>query len=352
VALVVLVATLACAVSEPPSGGPEDRAPPAVASTQPAPDSTGVDPSSAIAITFTEDMARARVERLVTVQPSITIDRVEWQDRTLIIRPSGGLARDTTYVVRVKPGYRDRHGVTATGTREFAFATGASLDTASIAGTVRFRREPVPKGVVRCFRVPGPEALDPTASRPDREAHTRPDGGYRLRYLPGNDARFVVMAFVDANGNGSFERASESFLVRADTVVLTPAVPVATNVNMDIVDPKEPGVVRGNVVNETGIENVPVSVALFEGADTTRARHFGVCDDVGSFELGNVLRGSYLLRAFLDLRADSVCGDYPCPDATQALCLEPCVALADTVRVEPGQTVQVGTLVLRRRQGP
>jgi len=103
---------IACAISEPPSGGPEDKSPPAVASTTPAADSTGVDPGSPIAITFGEDMSRARVERLVSVNPPIVIERVRWDDRTLIIEPRGGLQRDTTYVVRVKGGYRDSHGVT------------------------------------------------------------------------------------------------------------------------------------------------------------------------------------------------------------------------------------------------
>jgi hypothetical protein len=345
----VVPAAIACAISEAPSGGPEDRAPPAVAATVPAADSTGVDPSSSIAITFSENMTRARVERLVTIQPPITFDSVEWQGSTLVIKPQGGLSRDTTYVVQLKPGYRDRHGVTGAASLEFAFATGASLDTASIAGQVLFKREPTGKAVVRCFRVPRDSAFVPEAARPDRETTTGRDGKYRLRYLPSNDARFVVMAFQDQNGNGAFDRPAEPFTVLADTVYLTPTVAQAADVRIDIIDPTEPGTVSGVVVNETGIDTVLVSVGLFALEDSTRAARLALCDSVGAYEMTQVPPGAYRVRAFLDLKADSTCGAYDC--GGEAPCVEPCAELADTLTLAPGATVKVEKkLILRRRE--
>jgi hypothetical protein len=44
-ALLMAAIALACAVQVPPSAGPEDTTPPHIASTVPAPDSSGVDPS-------------------------------------------------------------------------------------------------------------------------------------------------------------------------------------------------------------------------------------------------------------------------------------------------------------------
>lgn len=344
------VLAIACAVSEAPSGGPEDRAPPAVVATVPAADSTGVDPASPIAITFGEDMTRARVERLVTIQPPITFERVEWHGRTLVIEARGGLVRDTTYVVQLKPGYRDRHGVTATQAREFAFATGASLDTASIAGLVLFRREPSGKAIVRCFRVPRDSTFIAEAARPDRETATARDGSYRLRYLPSNDARFVVMAFVDQNGNGTFDRPGEPFTVLADTVLLAPMVPRVDDVRIVVIDPTEPATVNGVVVNETGIDSVLVSVGLFALDDSTRAARLALCDSVGAYAIVKVPPGAYRLRAFLDLRADSTCGEYDCSGAEP--CLEPCVTLADTLTLAPGASVKVEEkMILRRREG-
>ncbi len=345
-AAAMAVLALACAVQEPPSGGPDDKTPPSVAGTTPNADSTGVDPASKIAITFAEDMTRQRVERLVTVQPPIEFDKVSWDGRTMVIHPRGGLQRDTTYVVRLKPGYKDRHGVSGLSAREFAFATGASLDTARISGTVLFKREPTGKGVVRAFRVPRDSTFRPEAVRPDRETGTARDGTFRLRYLPSNDARFVVMAFVDQNGNGTFDKA-EPFTVLPDTITLTPRVTEFAGVQINVIDPSERGFVRGTVVNETGVDSVRALVALYAPRDTTRAEYLARCDSAGAFALVQVKPGAYRLWAFLDLAADSVRGEYACGAAK---CREPSVAAPDTVVVGPGATVDVGKLVLKRRE--
>jgi hypothetical protein len=342
------VFALACAVDEPPSGGPEDKAPPAVVSTTPSADSTGVDPGSPIAITFGEKMTRARMERLVTVQPSIEIERVRWEGNTLVIEPRGGLQRDTTYVVRLKPGYRDSHGVTNTAGREFAFATGdAPLDTASISGKVLFKREPAGKAMVRAFRVPREETFRAEAARPDREVATRRDGTFTLRYLPANDARFVVMAYIDQSGNAAFEKASEPFTVLPDTFVLTSGVTKIEGVQIGVIDPNEPGVVRGVVANETGIDSLLAMVSLTTTRDSTSVQYLVRCDTTGAFEFARVKPGGYRLWAFLDVRADSVPGEFDCGD--KQTCREPWVTLPDSVAVGPGATVDVGKFVLRRR---
>lgn len=344
----VLVAALACAVQEPPSGGPEDKAPPAVLSTTPARDSTGVDPASSITITFSENMSRARLERLVTVQPPIEIERVRWDDRTLVIEPRGGLQRDTTYVVRLKPGYRDQRGVTGTAAREFAFATGASLDTARISGTVMFKRQPNGKSIVRAFRVPRDSTFRPEAARPDREVSTARDGTFTLKYLPANDARFVLMAFIDQNSNGTFEGATDPFAVLPDTIVLTPMVPDFGGVRITVIDPTEPGSVRGTVANETGIDSILATVALYTTRDSTHAQYLTRCDTTGAFDFASVKPGVYRLWTFLDLRADSLRAEYDCGGPSP--CLEPAATWPDSLVVAPAGKVDMGKIVLRRRE--
>lgn len=351
-ALLLAAFALACAVSVPPSGGPEDTTPPRVGATVPTGDSSGVAVTSPIAITFSDDMTRARVERNVAVSPPITIDRVRWDGRTLVIQPGEPLQGDTTYVVRVKPGYRDNHGVVAKSPFEFAFATGARLDTARVEGVVYFKREPTARAMVRAYRLPRPDDFDPLAARPDREAATAADGSYRLRWLPDNDARFLLLAFIDANGNGALDAPAEPSAVHADTVLLTAAVPVVRGVDFKIIDPNEPAVVSGTVENETGIDSLRVSVLLVAVADSTRAPLYGLCDEAGAFGFSRVAGGTYVLRAFLDIAADSTCASYPCPDSTATACLEPCVEAPDTLRVEPGATVKVPPLILPRKESP
>jgi hypothetical protein len=351
-AAAVVAAAAACAVQEPPSGGPEDRMPPAVQATVPVRDSTGVDPASEIAIAFSEDMTRARVERLVSVEPPIVVGSVRWSGRTLVIQAEGGLHRDTTYVVRLKPGYRDHHGVTGEAPYEFAFATGAVLDTARIEGAVFFKREPSANALVRAFRVPRDSAFAAEAARPDREASTAKDGRYALRNLPSNHARFVVMAFVDVNDNGTFDRATEPYTVVADTVALVPASPVVSGLQIAIIDPNEPGEVRGSVANETGIDTVRATVGLYAAEDSARAAYVVRCETDGSFVVKQVRPRDYVLRAFLDLRADSLCGSYPCRGDSARACTEPCTRHPGLLVVKPGAALDVPRLRLQRSEEP
>jgi hypothetical protein len=222
-----------------------------------------------------------------------------------------------------------------------------------VEGRVYFKREPSGRAVVRAFRLPREADFDPAAARPDREAATGEDGTYRLRYLPDNDARFVLFGFIDTNGNGTLDAPGEVALALPDTILLTRAVPVVTDVDFMLIDPNEPAVVAGKVSNETGIDSVLVSVRIEAIADTTRSPQYARCDSSGAYEFKRVLGGDYVVRAFLDLRADSTCGEYACPDSTATTpCIEPCVVTPDTLRVAPGSAVKVPPLVLRRKESP
>lgn len=346
------VALLACAVSVPPGGGPEDRAPPTVTSTVPRPDSTGIDPASEIRIGFSEPMQRQRVERLVVVNPPIEIERVRWEDNTLVIEPAGGLVRDTTYVVRVKPDYQDRHNVTATQWHEFAFATGAApLDTARIEGKITLKRAPVAKATVRCFRVGTGDTLDLERGHPDREATTNRDGNFVLHYLPSRGERFVVMAFADRDDNRILDADSEPAAVYADTVVMAPAVPIVKGIDLALLDPKEPATVTGTVTNESGIDTSRVMVAIYDTADSTRAAYRAVCDSTGAYEVSTVKPGSYILRAFVDVRTDSLPGTYPCPSNPKG-CPEPGARRPGTLQVKAADAITEPPLVIRRKEEP
>lgn len=347
-----VMAAVACAVSEPPSGGPEDKAPPTVSATVPRPDSTGVDPGSAIRIGFSEPMQRARIERMLVVNPPIEIARVSWDENTLVIQPAGGLVRDTTYVVRLKPDYQDRHGASAVQWHEFAFATGsAALDTARIEGKVTLDRAPAARAIVRCYRVSGRDTLDLKKDRPDREATAGRDGEFALRYLPSNGARFVVMAFQDENSNRIYDADSDPAAVLADTVIIVPALPVMAGMDMALLDPKEPGTVNGTVANESGADTARVMVAMYDAADSTHAAYRAVCDSTGAYEVASVKPGSYILRAFVDIKADSLPGVYPCPSNPKG-CPEPHARRPGVVRVTAAVEITEPRLVIRREEDP
>lgn len=343
--IVTAALVVACAVEAPPPGGPIDEIMPVVAGTAPVDDSAGVDPGSAIAITFSEDMTRAGVERLVSLSPPIEIGRVSWKDRTVYIQPLEPLHPDTTYVVKLRPGFRDNHKVASKGDHVWAFATSAAIDSGSISGTIHFRREPTQKGVVGGFVLPVDSGFVPEAALPDRETVTDKSGNFTLGYLSNEGNRYIVWAYQDANENGQYQPGEEYGTLLADTVVLTPNAPFAAGVDIFIVDPTEPATLAGVVVNRTGIDTIGVSVGLY--ADTVATPLYLVsCDTTGAYSFGSVKMGSYVLRAFIDVEADSLCGWYTCFDDSTQLCAEPCVALQDTLTIDPGDELELDPVVL------
>lgn len=347
----LLTATiLGCAVPVPPSGGPEDTTPPEVVATSPALGETGVDTNAVIGISFSEKMTRTNLERLLKFYPPVPIGEVKWKGETILIAPSSPLASDTTYVVVLSSGFRDQHRVANNSAYTFAFSTGAAVDSGRVRGRVFYRRKPTSKGVVRLLLLPRDSLVSPAAAKPDREQVVSEDGAYALEYLP-MGKRMILWAFQDGNGNHRYEEGREHSTLYPDTVTLSPGRPVWEEVDLYIVDPNEPGTVRGVVRNDTGIEGFPLAAALFAAGDSVRARYYTVCKDKGSFAITGVKRGTYVLRAFVDVAIDSTCGEYPCFADTSRLCPEPCFAYPDSIRIEPGALVEVGELVLTGEEG-
>jgi len=343
-----LVLALACAVSVPPNGGPEDKSPPSVARTTPANDSTGVDPKSPIRIGFSEPMRQERVERNVVVNPPIEFARVHWDGNVLVIQPAHDLVRDTTYVVRVKPDYQDRHNVPGAQWHEFAFATGtAAIDSARIAGKVTLKRGPAGKAIVRAFRITGKDTVRVEKDRPDRESTADRNGVYALRHLPSRGARFLVMGFLDQNNNGIYDLDSDPAAIYPDTVTILPQEPVVSNVDLALVDPKEPGSLKGTVTNESGLDSARVMIAIYDRADTTRAVFRAVCDSTGAYEVKSIKPGAYILKAFVDVKRDSVPGTYPCATKPKG-CPEPVVRRPGWLRIKAATAATEPPLAIRK----
>jgi hypothetical protein len=335
----------ACAIIEPPPGGPEDRQAPDVASTIPRPDSAGVDPASDIVIQFNEGMRRTAIERSITMRPPARIRKTRWSKSGLTLSFDEPLHPDTTYIFELAGGFQDEHGVRNNKGYRFAFATSAAIDSGKIAGRVLFRREQTDKAVVRLFTLPKDSAFAPQASRPDRQTESQADGSYSLAYLPTNGTDMVVWAFQDANGNGNFEPENEVG-GEPDTVHLTTTVSTLENVSFAIVDPGEPVVVTGTIDNQTAIDSMFITVTAHELSDTMPPpTAFSLASGRGDISM-KILQGEWVLYAFLDIQADSLCGTYRCVSDTTQMCPEPCSIYPDTIRVEPGDEVQLGEWVL------
>lgn len=337
----------ACAIQDPPPGGPEDRTAPQVSISVPEAGAVDVPSGSSIRLQFSEKMQRTRLERQLTFNPPIVIHRSRWDGDALVIFPET-LHPETTYVVELAAGFGDAHGVKSVDPFRFAFATAAAVDSGLVEGRVFFRRKPTEKGIVRLFVLPKDSAFAPEAGRPDRQVHVWPDGTYRFEWLPTNNSRILLWAFHDTNGNGAFDAATEFGERLGDTLRLNPETPVARGARIGIVDPTEPAELKGRIVNATVNDSFPITVSLSELSDTTPLTYLARCGTDGEYLL-RPLSGRYVLRAFMDFEADSVCGRYPCPGEgadSNSTCLEPCSLYPDTIPVDPGGSITLDDLIL------
>jgi len=349
--MVVLCGLAACAIQEAPSGGPADTRPPQITGTFPEADSSGVSTETEIRLEFDESMKKTRFERFVTTHPRIAIGKTGWSKTAFVLLPEEPLHPDTTYIVELQGGYSDSHGVPNPTTFEFAFATSAAIDSGVVSGHVFFRRQPSQTAVVRLFVLPKDSAFAPEETLADRQATVSPDGSFELGYLPTDDRDFVIWAFEDTDDNGSYTPEQDVGAERPDTVSLAAGTPLVDDMRILIVDPKEPAKIVGKIINSTGIDTMPVTLAIHAVTDTAPPTYTTRSTPDGDYSFVQVLKGQYTLFAFVDFQSDSLCGNYACgPDST-SVCIEPCVQYPDTLIIEPGQQITLEELILESAGG-
>jgi len=341
----VAVLAAACAVMEPPSGGPEDRTPPRVLSTAPPADSAGVSPGVRPVITFSERMDEESFKNRVMVFPPLPFDRLKVRGESLEISFDTLFPADTTVCIVLRPGFRDNHLVSSPLGYTFYFATADSMAGGQISGSILFKEKPDSTGVAELFELRGDTAFAVDRTKPSRAVNAEALGRFAFRGLPAGNAQYVLRAFTDRDGDGHYSPSKEFAALYPDTIVLTPAAPVRENVTVRVIDPNEPGSIAGRVVNETALGR-PATLRLEPFAKGVRVKT-AEADTTGSFLLAPVQPGMYRLSAFIDMKPDTLCGSYvEAADTTKTLS-EPCVTIADTLVVKPGEAKTIPAVTLK-----
>ncbi len=227
-ALCILAA--GCASPVAPSGGPEDRTPPALESAAPAAGAVNVR-ADRLVLTFSEAMDETSVAPSLSISPGwATPPEVRTRGHRVEIVFPDSLRANTTYVVGLDTNLKDLHRVALTQPLTLAFATGPQLDRGRIVGRVL---DPAAGSAVSgldifAYYLPDSAAVsdalalsdaltlpDPTASDPDYRTQTGTDGTFTLDYLrPGP---FFVVAVADGNRNRRAD-AGEAFAAPFDPI--------------------------------------------------------------------------------------------------------------------------------------
>jgi hypothetical protein len=224
-AVSVVLAT-ACAVVEPPPGGPIDITPARLTTMNPDSGTTGIGDLQTIRLTFSEKMDRTSAITWLYFFPDQRIRQTKWhgaiEAEVILEFP---LPPDTVIVVEVATGMRDAHKVPSPYSRRFPISTGDSIPTGVINGILIMADSAVTNGVVELYDVP-PDTLEYFQQPLLRRTTTNESGAYRFDWLPVPGGPWLVRAFTDPDNNlRPGDRDAQRLL--PDTLSLTPDLPVA-----------------------------------------------------------------------------------------------------------------------------
>ncbi|MFH0919831.1 MAG: Ig-like domain-containing protein [Fibrobacterota bacterium] len=198
-----------CATRGTPGGGPEDKAPPIMESTEPANNALNVPCDARIRVTFSKWIAPDQIIQKCFVSPAHPAMKAEVSGRTLTLVPAGPLLDSTTYVVTVGTEVQDFRGNRLAQAVALSFSTGATLDSGSITGSVldESGRGQGQAMSLFAYRVKKDSAPDPVRGTPDYVTQTALDGSFRLASL--KYGAYRLFAVTDYNRNRKFDPGRE-----------------------------------------------------------------------------------------------------------------------------------------------
>jgi hypothetical protein len=247
----------------------------------------------------------------------------------------------------IRPGYTDQHRVKGKKEIQFYFSTADSIDSGSIGGRVLFKMTPDSTGLVKLVAL---SAIDSTGAvtraKESRVAFCGPDGSFEFEALPTDGTPFRIWAFTDKNSDTRFSGGDEFSSVLADTFRLTSSAPGISGIEINIIDPDEPGRIEGSIIDlaETGIYPTARFDPVFEEGTTVMA----YCDSTGVFTVPVIPPGGYVFTAFIDMLPDSLPGEAPDPSDSTGTVTEPFTVYPDTVDVAPGAELKLDPVYIQK----
>lgn len=293
-ALALALCAAGCARKGLPSGGPPDIEPPRVVRASPDSGAAAVPPDVRLVLEFSEGMEPRGTGDAVELAPPVEIRQRRWAGRVLTLVLADSLKADHAYTLFVGGGARDRHGNPLANARTIVFTTGDKFPPGRVEGRLEAIGFNAPGTLLWCYR----DGREPDSTARDFDALGVADvlGEFRIGGLAA-PAKWRIWAFADLNHNRSFEPATD-LLAPFDTVLtLTADDPLATGVNLRLVNPRAPGRIAGSIVDTLGDSLGVLRLIVTSQADTTRRLLYELVPTGFDFKWEP---GTYRVRAFRD----------------------------------------------------
>ena len=295
----VCAAAFSCARVSPPPGGPEDRDPPRILALVPAPDSSGVAPSSPIWIVFSEGMDERSVLKGLRVIPQRDI-RPEWAEDTLRIVPDAEWPSDRPAILWTSDAARDARGNPLERPLILRFWTSADSAAGTITGRVYAGKEAKSPGRLLLLSFPA-AAYDSTSAiegDPHAIVEAEKDGAYRLTKL--SPGAYRVVGIFDRDGDARGGDSGEAWGVTPDSVaVVAGETTIAPDFLVGTLDSL--GTIHADVMADSGRVVMEASEDSAQFVPAWKS----VRDASGPINVKVPTGRDYFVRAFVDANRDS-----------------------------------------------
>jgi hypothetical protein len=248
---IALLAGLACAQVEPPSGGPEDKTLPRVAGMHPDSGAVGVASLDTVSFLFSKPMDRASVRDWIFLSPPLAIREEIWPvpgrlDLVLDQRPDSG----KTYQILLGAEVKDRRK-NALGPWIASFSTGPTLDTGAAEGKVMGQRLRPANAYLYVWPWSDSSATELAETPPPlRMGQADAGGAFRLGALPRNEP-LRVCALYDAGRDRVYDSEDDVWGCLDRPLVLSDTSGVRSGLEIYLVLADEPGILKGAAVDSS-----------------------------------------------------------------------------------------------------
>jgi hypothetical protein len=206
----IIIFSLSCAVREAPKGGPADTTPPTIMTVEPSDGSVMLPVNATFSITFSKNMRQENTEAAIFLSPVFwDFPNFKWSGRKLTVIPPENLKANTTYILTIGAGALDIHNNKFGRSQNYAFSTGAAIDSGLIAGAI-FSADG--QRTVTVYDIWAYSLGDTAVTNfwfriPDYATQVDSTGGFRIEHL--GAGRYLVLAINDKNDDLFWDPSAE-----------------------------------------------------------------------------------------------------------------------------------------------
>lgn len=217
--LLVIIGFYACASTGNPDGGPYDEDPPKFVRATPEPN-TKNNTRKKIAIEFDEFIKLEKAsEKVIISPPQNEAPEVKTSGRRVLVNFYDSLRPNTTYTIDFGDAIVDNNEGNPMGNFAYAFATGDTIDTLQVSGTILNAADLEP---IKGIQVGLHKNLNDTAFLTipfDRISRTDSRGRFTIRGIaPG---KYRIYALMDGNQNYLFDSKTEAIAFTDSLIIPT-----------------------------------------------------------------------------------------------------------------------------------